>query len=217
MNGLHSQLEKIDRFRWRIPESYKTGMRVDGVIYASKDMLDAILSDKAADQVANVAFLPGIVKHSFAMPDIHWGYGFPIGGVAATDVDAGGVISPGGVGFDINCGIRLTRSNLSEKDVRPKLKELVYALYNEVPAGVGSKGDIRVSAHEERKLLAEGARWVVEHGYGNKEDLEYTEERGEIKGADPDGVSPRAYERGKNQSGTLGSGNHFLEVQVVDT
>ena len=217
MNTLHAQLEKIDEFRWRIPKSFKPGMRVDGVIYASEDMLGAILSDKASEQVANVAFLPGIVKHSLAMPDIHWGYGFPIGGVAATDVEAGGVISPGGVGFDINCGIRLVKSDLFEKDVRPKLKDLVYALHNEVPAGVGSKGDIRVSAHEERKLLAEGARWVVEHGYGRPEDLECTEERGEIKGADPDGVSPRAYERGKNQSGTLGSGNHFLEVQVVDT
>jgi tRNA-splicing ligase RtcB len=169
-------------------------MRTDGIIYASEDMLPSILSDKAVDQVANVAFLPGIVKHSMAMPDIHWGYGFPIGGVAATDVNEGGVISPGGVGFDINCGVRLVRSNLSVKDVQPKLKDLVSALYNEVPAGVGSKGDIKISASEERKLLAEGARWVVEHGYGLKEDLEYTEEHGEIKGADPDGVSPRAYE-----------------------
>ena len=217
MTVSRGQLEKIDEYRWRIPKNYRPGMRVDGVIYASEDMLEAILSDKAVDQAANVAFLPGIVKHSLAMPDIHWGYGFPIGGVAATDVDEGGVISPGGVGFDINCGVRLIKTNLFEKDVRPKLKDLVGALYNEVPAGVGSKGDIRVGASEERKLLSEGARWVVEHGYGRPEDLEYTEERGEIKGADPDGVSPRAYERGKNQSGTLGSGNHFLEVQAVDT
>ncbi len=211
------QLEKIDNYRWRIPKSHKQGMRVDGVIYALDKMLPSILSDKAVEQVSNVAFLPGITGHSMAMPDIHWGYGFPIGGVAATDVDAGGVISPGGVGFDINCGVRLVRSNLSEDDLKPKLKDLVYALYNTVPAGVGSKGDIRVSAAEERKLLAEGSRWVVEHGYGRPEDLEYTEEHGEIKGADPDGVSPRAYERGKNQSGTLGSGNHFLEVQIVET
>ena len=217
MTVLRGQLEKIDEYRWRIPKSYKSGMRVDGIIYASEDMLGAILSDKAVEQVANVAMLPGIVKHSLAMPDIHWGYGFPIGGVAATDVDDGGVISPGGVGFDINCGIRLIKSNLFEKDVRPKLRDLVYALHNEVPAGVGSKGDIRISVHEERKLLAEGSRWVVEHGYGRPEDLDYTEERGEIKGADPDNISPRAYERGKNQSGTLGSGNHFLEVQAVDT
>ncbi|MDD3906354.1 MAG: RtcB family protein [Candidatus Omnitrophica bacterium] len=210
-------LEKIDEYRWRIPKSYKSGMRTDGIIYASEDMLDAILADKAVDQVANVATLPGIVGSSLAMPDIHWGYGFPIGGVAATDVDAGGVISPGGVGFDINCGVRLVKSNLFEKDLWPKLKDLVGALYAEVPAGVGSKGDIRVSHSDERKLLAQGARWVVEHGYGTAEDLEYTEEHGEIKGADPDGVSPRAYERGKNQSGTLGSGNHFLEIQAVDT
>jgi len=210
-------LEKIDEYRWRIPKSYKNGMRADGIIYASEKMLKDIRSDKAAEQVANVAFLPGIVKYSLAMPDIHWGYGFPIGGVAATDVEAGGAISPGGVGFDINCGVRLVRTNLREEDLKPRLKDLVYALYNDIPAGVGSKGDIRISEPEERKLLIEGAKWVVDHGYGRAEDLDCTEERGAIKGADPDKVSARAYERGKNQSGTLGSGNHFLEVQVIDT
>ncbi len=209
-------LEKIDEFRWRIPKSYKPGMRVDGIIYADGAMIEDIRHDKAIDQVANVAFLPGIVKHSLAMPDIHWGYGFAIGGVAATDIDAGGVVSPGGVGFDINCGIRLVKTNLKTEDVEPKLKELVYALYNDIPAGVGSKGDIKVSEKEERKLLIEGSKWVIEHGYGRQEDLEYTEENGAVKGANPDNVSPRAYERGKNQSGTLGSGNHFLEVQVID-
>lgn len=209
-------LEKIDEFRWRIPKSYKPGMRVDGVIYADDEMIKDIRSDKAAEQVANVAFLPGIVKYSLGMPDIHWGYGFSIGGVAATDVESGGVVSPGGVGFDINCGVRLVRTNLKENDVKPKLKDLVYALYNDIPAGVGSKGEIRISGHEERKLLVEGSKWVVEHGYGRAEDLDYTEERGAVKGANPDAVSSRAYERGKNQSGTLGSGNHFLEVQVID-
>ena len=209
-------LEKIDDFRWRIPRSYNPGMRVDGIIYASESMVAAIRQDKAAEQVANVASLPGIVKYSLAMPDIHWGYGFPIGGVAATDVDAGGVISPGGVGFDINCGVRLVKTNLKKEDVQPKLKDLVYALYNEVPAGVGSKGEIRISEKEERKLLVEGSGWVVEHGYGRAEDLDYTEERGAVKRANPDNVSARAYERGKNQSGTLGSGNHFLEVQEID-
>ncbi|MDP2913067.1 MAG: RtcB family protein [Candidatus Omnitrophota bacterium] len=139
-----------------------------------------------------------------------------IGGVAATDIDEGGVIAPGGIGFDINCGIRLVKTNLAEKDVQPKLKDLVYALHNDIPAGVGSKGDIRISGADERKLLVEGAKWVVDHGYGRPEDLEHTEERGAIKGAEPDKVSPRAYERGKNQSGTLGSGNHFLEVQIVE-
>lgn len=208
--------EKIDEFRWRIPKSYKAGMRVDGVIYADERMMEYIRSDRAPEQVANVAALPGIVSCSLAMPDIHWGYGFPIGGVAATDIDAGGVISPGGVGFDINCGVRLMKTALREEDVKPKLRELVYALYNDVPAGVGSKGDIRIGEKEERKLLVEGAKWVVEHGYGEPPDIEFTEERGAIKGADPDKVSARSYERGKNQSGTLGSGNHFLEIQVID-
>jgi tRNA-splicing ligase RtcB len=209
-------LEKIDDFRWRIPKSYKQGMRVPGIVYADADMVKDIRMDKAAEQVANVAFLPGIVKHSLAMPDVHWGYGFPIGGVAATDIEEGGVVSPGGVGFDINCGVRLMKTSLKEQEVKPKLKDLVYALYNDIPAGVGSKGDIRISEHQEKELLMEGSKWVVEHGYGRQEDLEYTEEHGAVKGADPAAVSPRAYERGKAQSGTLGSGNHFLEVQVID-
>jgi tRNA-splicing ligase RtcB len=193
-----------------------TGMRVDGVIYADEKMIEDVRHDRAAQQVADVATLPGIVKASLAMPDIHWGYGFPIGGVAATDIEAGGVISPGGVGFDINCGVRLVRTNLKETELKPKLRDLVYALYNDIPAGVGSKGDIKVTEKEERKLLVEGSKWVVDHGYGRQEDLEYTEERGAIAGALPDRVSDRAYERGKHQSGTLGSGNHFLEVQVID-
>jgi tRNA-splicing ligase RtcB len=209
-------LERVDEYRWRIPKSYNGGMRVDGLIYASEKMIGAIKSDKAPEQVANVAHLPGIVKYSLAMPDIHWGYGFAIGGVAATDIEAEGVISPGGVGFDINCGVRLVRTNLKEEDVKLKIKELVYALYNDIPAGVGSKGDIKISEKDEKKLLVEGSKWVVEHGYGKQEDLEYTEEHGAVKGADPDSVSTRAYERGKSQSGTLGSGNHFLEVQVID-
>ncbi len=209
-------LEKIDDWRWRIPKDYKQGMRVDGLLYADEEMIGDIRSDRAAEQVANVAFLPGIVKYSLAMPDVHWGYGMPIGGVAATDVEADGVVSPGSIGYDINCGMRLVNTNLKLEEVKPRLKDLVYGLYNDIPAGVGSKGDIKVSEKEERKLLAEGARWVVEHGYGRGEDLDYTEEHGEIRGADPDAVSQRAYERGKAQSGTLGSGNHFLEVQVVD-
>ena len=215
-NLWQAMLEKIDEYRWRIPKSSKPGMRVDGVIYADDKMIEDIRQDKAPEQVANAAFLPGIVKYSLAMPDCHWGYGLCIGGVVATDIDAGGIISPGAVGFDISCGVRLVRMNLTEKDVAPKLRDLVYGLYNEVPAGVGSKGDIKISEKEERKLLVEGAKWVVDRGYGRQEDLEYTEERGAIKGAEPDKVSPRAYERGKNQSGTLGSGNHFLEVQVID-
>jgi len=209
-------LEKIDDYRWRIPKTYKPGMRVDGIIYADEEMVKDIRRDKAPEQVANVAFLPGIVNYSLGMPDIHWGYGFCIGGVAATDIEADGVVSPGGVGFDINCGVRLVKTNLNERDVKPKLKDLVYGLFNNVPAGVGSKGDIRIDEKEERQLLVEGASWVVKKGYGKQEDLEYTEERGAVKGANPDSVSDRAYERGKKQSGTLGSGNHFLEVQAVD-
>lgn len=216
MSSAYGIFERIDEYRWRIPKTHKSGMRVDGIVYAGERMMRDILNDKAAEQVANVAFLPGIVKYSLAMPDIHWGYGFAIGGVAATDVDAGGAISPGGVGFDINCGVRLVRTNLRESDVGPKLRDLVYALHNDVPAGVGSRGEIRIGGSDERKLLAEGSGWVVRHGYGREEDLEYTEERGAIRGANPDNVSARAYERGKDQSGTLGSGNHFLEVQVVD-
>jgi len=151
------------------------------------------------------------------MPDIHWGYGLPIGGVVATDVEAGGVVTPGGIGFDINCGVRVMRTNLTEKEVRPKLDTLVHALFSKIPAGVGSKSDIKVNDAEEREIMVKGARWAVEkRGFGTKEDLDHTEEGGCMEGADPDKVSERAYERGVRQSGTLGSGNHFLEVQIVD-
>jgi tRNA-splicing ligase RtcB len=209
-------LEKIDDYRWRIPKTYKSGMRVPGIIYADEKLLKDIRQDKAMEQVANVAFLPGIVRASFAMPDIHWGYGFCIGGVAATDIEEGGVISPGGVGFDINCGVRMLKTNFQYEEIKDKIKDLVYGLFSDVPAGVGSKGDIRVSAKEEREILVKGAKWAVGQGYGTQEDLECTEEFGAIQGADPEAVSERAYERGKAQSGTLGSGNHFLEIQVID-
>jgi len=209
-------LEKIDDYRWRIPKSYKPGMRVPGIIYADEKLLKDIRHDKALEQVANVAFLPGIVNASLAMPDIHWGYGMPIGGVAATDVENDGVVGAGLVGYDINCGIRLLKTNLQYEDIKDKIKDLVYRLFSDVPSGVGSKGDIRVSAKEEKEILLKGAKWAVEKGYGTQEDLECTEEYGAIHGADPDTVSDRAYERGKAQSGTLGSGNHFLEIQVID-
>lgn len=209
-------LEKVDDYRWSIPKSYKPGMRVPGIIYADEKLLKDIRRDRAAEQVANVAFLPGIVKYSLAMPDIHWGYGFSIGGVAATDPEKGGVISPAGVGYDINCGVRLVRTNLRHSDIKERLRDLVYALYNEIPCGVGSHGDIRVGEREEREILVKGSRWAVDKGYGVAEDIEATEEGGSIEGADPQAVSPRAYERGKRQSGTLGSGNHFLEIQVID-
>ncbi len=209
-------LEKVDNWRWRIPKSYKPGMRVPGFIYADEKLLKDIRQDRALEQVANVAFLPGIVKYSLAMPDIHWGYGFPIGGVAATDVEQGGVISPGGVGFDINCGVRLLKTNFQHDEIKDRVKDLVYVLFSDVPSGVGSKGQITVSQKQEREILVKGARWAVQRGYGIEDDLECTEEFGAIAGADPSAVSQRAYERGKAQSGTLGSGNHFVEIQVID-
>ena len=210
------KLEKIDDYRWRIPRSYKPGMRVPGLIYADERLLKDICRDNALEQVANVAFLPGIVNYSLGMPDLHWGFGFPIGGVAATDVDCGGVISPGGVGYDINCGVRMLKTNLQHEDIKDKIQNLTYALFSDIPTGVGSKGDIKVSAREERQILLKGAKWAVEQGMGTEADLECTEEYGAIQGADPQAVSDRAYERGKAQSGTLGSGNHFIEVQVID-
>jgi tRNA-splicing ligase RtcB (3'-phosphate/5'-hydroxy nucleic acid ligase) len=207
-------LNKIDEYRWEIPKSYKQGMRVPGLIYASEEMLGSIREEQAADQVANVAFLPGIVGRSLAMPDIHWGYGFPIGGVAATRVDDG-VVSPGGVGYDINCGVRLLRTNLHESEVRPRLEKLLSEFFVNVPSGLGSTGKIRVGKREMEEILTQGARWAVKRGFGAKEDLEVSEEEGCLKGADPDKVSTRAKERGTPQSGTLGSGNHFIEVEVV--
>ncbi len=215
MSPWNGPLEKIDDYRWRIPRSYKQGMRVPGIIYADADMVKQIREGQGPEQVANVAFLPGIVDYSLAMPDIHWGYGFPIGGVAAMRVDDG-VVSPGGVGFDINCGVRLLRTNLMQDEVSPKMKPLMDALYNNVPSGVGSKGRIRLKGGDINEVLRKGSRWAVEHGYGRPEDLEHTEENGEMAGADPSKVSGRAKERGTPQMGTLGSGNHFLEVALVD-
>jgi tRNA-splicing ligase RtcB len=211
-----SILRKVDDYRWELPQDYKPGMRVPGLIFADEAMLNLMAEDQAIEQVANVAFLPGIVGHSLAMPDIHWGYGFPIGGVAAMRVKDG-VVSPGGVGFDINCGARLLRTDLREKDVRPVLRELVNQLFRDVPAGLGGHGPLRLSHSELEDLMVRGARWMVDRDYGLPEDLEVTESQGCLPGADPAVVSQRARQRGLAQLGTLGSGNHFLEVQVVDT
>ena len=209
-------IEQIDDNRWLIPKSYKKGMRVDGMIYADRNLIDAIKSDKSPEQVANVATLPGIVKYSLAMPDIHWGYGFCIGGVAATDPEEGGVISPGGVGYDINCGVRLIRTNIPLKRAEKRMEKLVEVLFNTVPCGVGRSGLIRFTRKELARLMQEGSRYVVhEHGLGWESDISATEAGGHMPDAEPDLVSKRAYERGANQCGTLGSGNHFLEVQVV--
>jgi tRNA-splicing ligase RtcB len=209
------RLEKIDNFRWKISQDYKRCMRVPGIIYASEKLLDSIKKDNAPEQVANVACLPGIQKYSIAMPDIHWGYGFPIGGVAAFDVEEG-VISPGGVGYDINCGVRILRTNLKKSDIEKHLEKILDAVFHNVPAGVGKCGIYKVTEKELRDVMLNGARWVVERGFGWKEDLERIEEGGAMSGANPDKVSRRAIERGLPQLGSLGAGNHFLEIQVVE-
>ena len=207
------KLQKVDDFRWMIPQEGK--MRVPGLIFADEKLLGEIRLDQSLQQVKNVAELPGIVKYSLAMPDIHWGYGFPIGGVAATDAEDG-VISPGGVGYDINCGVRLLSSNLSRVDIQVKIKTVVDGLMAGVPTGVGSKGRIKLSRQDEERVLTQGARWAVEHGYGTEEDLERTEDGGCLKDALPDTVSDTAKARGKEQLGSLGSGNHFCEVDFVE-
>ncbi len=214
MTRWHGQLVRIDDYHWEIPQSYKDGMRVPGLIYASEAMLDSICEEQTPEQVANVAFLPGIVKSSFAMPDIHWGYGFPIGGVAAMDV-RDGVVSPGGVGYDINCGVRLLRTNLNEVELRPMIQQLINSLFANVPSGLGSEGKIKLKRKEMNELMVEGAQWAVRHGFGSEEDINATEDGGCMKGADPGRISDRAIKRGMPQAGTLGSGNHFLEIQVV--
>jgi len=207
-------LEKIDDFRYRIPSTYRDEMSVDGVIYATERMMSDIATGDAPEQVANVAALPGILKASMAMPDIHWGYGFPIGGVAAVSAEDG-VISPGGVGFDINCGVRLVRTDLTADEVRPRLRDLVDAMFTNVPSGLGSKGRVRLSRSEIERVAVDGAAWAIENGYGWEDDLERLEEEGCMDGVEPGVVSDRAYTRGASQVGSLGAGNHFLEIQEV--
>jgi tRNA-splicing ligase RtcB (3'-phosphate/5'-hydroxy nucleic acid ligase) len=208
--------ETIDPVRHRIARDKSRGMRADVMVYASAHILEQVRKDLSLEQAMNVATLPGIVGPSMAMPDIHQGYGFPIGGVAAMDWDDG-VVSPGGVGFDINCGVRLVRTNLSAADVRARLKELVDQMFRDVPCGAGGAGPLKIGARQLDEILESGARWMVENGYGDERDLEYCEEHGAIEEADAARVSERAKERGRPQLGTLGSGNHFLEVQVVDS
>ncbi|MFH1076980.1 MAG: RtcB family protein [Pseudomonadota bacterium] len=206
-------LNKIDEYRWELP---KTGaMRVPGLIFSDSKLMGDMRNDESIKQVCNVAQLPGILRYSLAMPDMHWGYGFPIGGVAAFDIKEG-IISPGGVGYDINCGCRLIASSLSASDVMPKINDLVMALFKNIPSGVGSTGRTKLNIAEEKKVLAEGAKWAVNNGYGCASDLDRTEDYGCLQDAAPEVVSQRALERGKEQLGTLGSGNHFLEVDVVD-
>jgi len=208
------RLERLDPWRVRIPRH--GGMRVDGIVYAGPELMAEIERDPCLEQVANVAHLPGIVGASLAMPDIHWGYGFPIGGVAAMDAEEG-VISPGGVGYDINCGVRLLRSTLTADEVRPRLRELVAQLFRNVPTGVGAgRRDLRLGRRDLERVLARGAAWAVGRGMGEPDDLLHIEEGGCLATADPEAVSARACERGGPQLGTLGSGNHFCEVQEVE-
>lgn len=214
--GFQGPLEQVGPCQYRIPKEYRPDMRVDGLIFADETLMAAIKLDNGPEQVANVATLPGIQRASLAMPDIHWGYGFAIGGVAATDPEEGGVISPGGVGYDINCGVRLLRSDIEWSEAKPHIRELVDQLFRDIPTGVGQSGVYKFARPELAELMAEGASYVVQRGYGSERDLAFTEAGGVLAGADPDRVSERAYARGYDQCGTLGSGNHFLEVQVVD-
>jgi tRNA-splicing ligase RtcB len=206
-------ITRIDEYRFRVEPFGR--MNVPGVVFSSARMFDQIREEQALGQVANVAMLPGIVKASLAMPDIHWGYGFPIGGVAAFDWDAG-VVSPGGVGYDINCGVRLATTDLAHEDIRDRIKDLVDALYHHVPSGVGSTGSVKLSAGEVRNVLAQGSRWAVHQGFGTDEDIAHTEDGGCLAHAEPELISARALDRGSKQLGTLGSGNHFLEVGLVE-
>ncbi|MBI2971673.1 MAG: RtcB family protein [Candidatus Aenigmarchaeota archaeon] len=207
------ELKKVSDTVWEIPKTFKQGMHVPARIYATEKLVKE-MDDGVYNQVTNVACLPGILKYAYCMPDGHWGYGFPIGGVAAFDVEKG-IISPGGIGFDINCGMRLLTTNLTLKDVRPRIKELVDNLFQRVPAGVGSTGFVKLNRQQFREITETGARWCIEQGYGWEEDLKMTEEDGVMKGADASKVSDRAIKRGMEQIGTLGSGNHYLEIQYA--
>jgi tRNA-splicing ligase RtcB (3'-phosphate/5'-hydroxy nucleic acid ligase) len=209
------EMRQLDDYRWLIPR--QDCMRVEGLIYADGELMRDIRADEAVRQVANVACLPGIVGRSIGMPDIHWGYGFPIGGVAAFDPERGGVVSPGGVGYDINCGVRLLRTGMTERELRPRLVKLMDRLQKDVPAGVGAGyKSFKLSDAQIRQVLEQGASWAVRQGYGTDADLEHIEAGGRLGGADPDAVGKRAVERGRDQLGTVGSGNHFIEVGYVD-
>src|SRR5579875_241503 len=208
--GYRGPLEPAGPCQWRIPKSYRPDMRVDGIIFADEVLIEQIKKDQGPEQVANVATLPGIQGASLAMPDIHWGYGFCIGGVAATDPEEGGVITPGGIGFDINCGVRLVRSNLFYREVKPHLRTLVDELFRNIPTGVGRSGRYKFDKKELHNLLAEGSRYLIGRGLATQGDIDHTEAQGRLDGAEPDNVSERALERGAEQCGTLGSGNHFL-------
>jgi tRNA-splicing ligase RtcB len=206
---------RINDYVWQVPQSFRHDMRAPARLYASEKLLEATLRDRSVEQLVNTATLPGIVKHALAMPDIHQGYGFPIGGVVATELPQG-VISPGGVGYDINCGVRLLGTNILQEELEPRLDDLATALYHNCPSGVGKKGHLRLSEKELEELVVEGSRWALKKGYARKQDVVRTEEGGKLAGADPSQLSPRAKKRGMPQVGTLGAGNHFIEVDVID-
>lgn len=208
-------IRKLDEFRFEIPSSYKPCMTTSAVIFSDDKLIQSVKADNAPEQAANVACMPGIVGKSMAMPDIHWGYGFPIGGVAAFDSESG-VISPGGIGYDVNCGVKLVRTNLTAGDVAKDIKRLIDAIFGNVPSGVGEKGKLRLAGREIDDVLEEGAEWAVAHGYGWEDDLASCEESGRMKTADSSVVDVKAKQRGAPQLGTLGAGNHFLEIQKVD-
>jgi tRNA-splicing ligase RtcB len=207
-------LKKIDNYRYLIPKSFRDGMKVEGLIYASSELIGAIERDETLKQVANVATLPGLIGRSLAMPDAHQGYGFAIGGVAAADIDKG-IVSAGGVGFDINCGVRLLASEFTLEEVKPKLDALLNQMFRDIPCGAGKSGIIDLSFEQLDEVLTDGTSWAVKNGYGTLYDLEHIEEHGRLSSADPSEVSKRAKQRGRGQLGTLGSGNHFVEVQYV--
>jgi tRNA-splicing ligase RtcB (3'-phosphate/5'-hydroxy nucleic acid ligase) len=207
------KLVRIDDVRWEIPRT--GGMRVPGMVYTDRRLLPDLEKDRSPEQVFNVAHLPGIVGRSLAMPDVHWGYGFPIGGVAAFDLDEG-VVSPGGVGYDINCGVRLAVTGLERSAVAPRIRELVDALFEAIPSGLGSRGGIKLNKKELGAVVKQGAEWAVKQGMADSTDLIHIEDHGCIEGADPDVISDRAFERGRDQLGTLGSGNHFLEIGYIE-
>ena len=211
----NGKLEKIDDNRWKISKDQYPGMKTDAVIYSSEKLLEHVVQDNSPQQAANVACLPGIVGNSMAMPDIHWGYGFPIGGVAAVDA-YGGSISPGGIGFDINCGVRLIKTDLTMDDIKGNVKPLMDALYKNVPSGLGSKGLTRITQNDLSEILEVGSKWAVENGFGWENDIKVTEEEGCMKDADQTGVGDKSRKRGLPELGSLGSGNHFLELDFVD-
>ena len=208
-------LEKIDNFKFKIPKSFKSGMKLDGIIYADESLIQNMQKDQTLDQVANVATLPGFLSYSLAMPDAHQGYGFCIGGVAAADIE-NGVVSAGGVGFDINCGVRLLSSPFEEKDVKPKIQTLIDELFKNIPTGTGKDGKIKLSKTELEDVLHNGVKWAIRNNFGTDRDEEFIEDNGLLNYAKSSVVSEKAIIRGKDQLGTLGSGNHFLEIQVVD-